>query len=178
MIHAQGRQALPVGNHARIEKVKKVMENEETTTTPAAVQPEPAWMAKLREKVDDLKPVDTDERYNDMLDEIYSLESVGGPFAHMQASRVLKEVDPIAYRCGKNDWMDGEDIREFDGKEYDGRDLDNARDEAADELDSELTDLENELEELEEGDDAEKEELKKKIAAMQADISALKQYSF
>ncbi len=51
---------------------------------------------------------DTDRMYDDMLNECYSLKSVGGIFACMSPSRVLRECDPTAYRCGKNDWLDAE----------------------------------------------------------------------
>ena len=41
--------------------------------------------------------------YEDMIDEVYGLINVGVTF---YASRVLKECDPIAFRCGFNDYMD------------------------------------------------------------------------
>ena len=45
--------------------------------------------------------------YDEMLDEVYALESKDFPYA---ASRVLREVDPIAYRVGFWDWLDSEGI--------------------------------------------------------------------
>ena len=40
--------------------------------------------------------------YDDMLDEVYGDVKIGcGTY---YASNVLKEVDPIAYRCGRTDW--------------------------------------------------------------------------
>lgn len=51
------------------------------------------------------------ERYNDFLDEIYGevvLNRDGG--LYWQASRVVAEMDPTAYRCGMNDWLDSEDL--------------------------------------------------------------------
>ncbi|MCR6713129.1 MAG: hypothetical protein NVV57_10725 [Demequina sp.] len=42
--------------------------------------------------------------YDEALDEAY-----GEPMGY-QASRVLKAVDPIAYRCGFHDWLDGEGV--------------------------------------------------------------------
>jgi hypothetical protein len=39
--------------------------------------------------------------YDDMLDEIYP-DQVG----NILASRILKELDPIAYSCGFDDWLD------------------------------------------------------------------------
>lgn len=47
---------------------------------------------------------DAIEAYDDMLDEVYG-EPMGYP-----ASRILREVDPIAYRVGFHDWLDAEDI--------------------------------------------------------------------
>lgn len=95
----------------------------------------------------ELTAIDTDTLYDDMLDECYSFESVGGPFAHMQPSRVLEEVDPIAYRCGKNDWEDGESRDQWtdiDGTYYDRREVDALRetwdDEEAEENPSERGD--------------------------------------
>lgn len=51
-------------------------------------------------------PVDVEFLYDDMLDESYSFNGVGGPFQHMQPSSVLREVDPTAYRCGYLDFYD------------------------------------------------------------------------
>jgi len=42
--------------------------------------------------------------YNDMLDDVY------GEFMGYLASRILREIDPIAYRVGFHDWLDGEGI--------------------------------------------------------------------
>jgi hypothetical protein len=52
----------------------------------------------------ELKSIDTDDLYNDMLDEAYpDLTIAGLPY---QTSTALKEIDPTAYRCGKNDYID------------------------------------------------------------------------
>ena len=45
------------------------------------------------------------EAYDEMLDEIYTET----PFS-IPASRILRECDPIAYRCGFHDWADAEGI--------------------------------------------------------------------
>jgi hypothetical protein len=45
--------------------------------------------------------------YDDALDEIH------GDFLGMSASRILKECDPTAYRCGFHDWADGMDKESF-----------------------------------------------------------------
>jgi hypothetical protein len=85
--------------------------------------------------------VDIDERYDDMLNELYSFKSVGGPFSHMQPSQVLKECDPTAYRCGKVDWEDSEDLVEIGDEYYYRSDVDRVKEEMIDELDGEIDDL-------------------------------------
>jgi len=50
-----------------------------------------------------LVEVDVDdyrEQYEEMLDEVY------GTFMEMDASYILKECDPTAYRCGLLDYVD------------------------------------------------------------------------
>ena len=58
------------------------------------------------------------EKYDEMLDEVYGDAKVAG--MNMQTSRVLKEMDPIAYRTGFNDWTDSLDelIEGEDGNYY------------------------------------------------------------
>ena len=46
------------------------------------------------------------ERYDEVLDEVYEPVTVTG--MQYQTSRALRELDPIAYRCGFNDWLDSE----------------------------------------------------------------------
>ena len=105
---------------------------------------------ELHDKVkDDLTELDVDSMYDDMLDECYDLSEVGGPFSHMLASKVLEECDPIAYRCGFPDWLDGERFYEVDGEYYHGPDLERVKDELISELETELSDLQEELEEEE-----------------------------
>ncbi len=48
---------------------------------------------------------DAYEQYDDMLDECYP----EGPM-NISASRILKECDPIAYRCGFLDWLDSMEL--------------------------------------------------------------------
>lgn len=49
---------------------------------------------------------DLDERYSDMLDEVYGDVSIAG--MEYPTSTALKELDPIAYRVGFADWLDSE----------------------------------------------------------------------
>ena len=53
-----------------------------------------------------LTDYDLHERYNDMLDECNEPARVAG--MEYQTSRALALLDPIAYRCGFNDWLDAE----------------------------------------------------------------------
>lgn len=109
--------------------------------------------------------IDPEQRFRDMLDEYYSFDSVGGPFAGMQPSAVLEEVDPVAFRCGVNDYIDGERTYEIDGETYDMDDVDAAREEFIDALESELADAEAEIEDDEEPDTTEVERIRADILA-------------
>ena len=48
------------------------------------------------------------EQYDEMLDECYGEIKLGG--LTFSSSRVLKKMDPVAYRCWFNDWADSENI--------------------------------------------------------------------
>lgn len=54
---------------------------------------------------------DANNQYDEFLDEMYG-EIVVNYDAGLswQASRVVKEMDPTAYRCGLNDWLDSADL--------------------------------------------------------------------
>jgi hypothetical protein len=47
---------------------------------------------------------DLTQKYDDMLDEAYGIIEVGS--ISWDAHRVLKKMDPIAYRCGELDYID------------------------------------------------------------------------
>ena len=46
------------------------------------------------------------ELYDQMLDDCYEPVKIAG--CEYGVSTALKNVDPIAYRCGFNDWLDSE----------------------------------------------------------------------
>lgn len=48
-------------------------------------------------------------QYDDMLDEIYSFERVGGIFSNMQPSMILRTCDITAYNVGFSDWVSNQD---------------------------------------------------------------------
>lgn len=79
--------------------------------------------------------VDFEAMYDEMLDE------VNGDFMGYSASRILEEVDPIAYRCGFSDFVGCYDVT--DTEEY------KEKQEELEDLQTELEELEEEIEELE-----------------------------
>ena len=81
----------------------------------------------------ELEPDDYAERYEEMLDDCH------GDFLGMNASYILKEMDPVANRCGLLDYLDGLD--------QDEEKMDN---DECQELFNQLEEIESEIEELEE----------------------------
>ena len=88
----------------------------------------------LQNQIDnfELDPDDYVEQYEEMLDE------VNGDFLGMDASYILKGMDPVAYRCGLLDYLDGldQDEEKMDNDDYA-------------ELIEELEEIESKIEELE-----------------------------
>ena len=69
---------------------------------------------------DTLSDYDLHERYDESLDDSYGeVKIAGGSYS---TSHALKEVDPTAYDCGFNDWLDSEcrdgNVKELDDGEY------------------------------------------------------------
>src|SRR5699024_9808202 len=77
--------------------------------------------------------------YDEFLDEVYPMVEIGG--CQYYPSTVLEKVDPVAYRCGFSDWADDQDITETDKYQELTAQI------AA--LEDEITDLEQEINELE-----------------------------
>ena len=61
---------------------------------------------ELKERIADLEKGEDTEKYDEYLDEVNGDVRIGS--LTYSASRVLKEVDEIAYRCGYSDWSDAE----------------------------------------------------------------------
>ena len=78
-------------------------------------------------------PDDLADQFDECLDAAGSIEVVGCTF---YPSQILKECDPIAYRCGLNDFADSE-FRKEDTEEYQA-------------LQEEIEDLQSQIEDLEE----------------------------
>ena len=123
---------------------------------------------------DNCRSIDTDLAYDDMLDECYSLETVGGPFAYMSASNVLSKLDPIAYRCGFSDFADSQ--REFwaevDGDYYERRDAERAKEEFIAELQTEADKLQEEVDALRLEDNRSEEIAESLVEDTQAELDA------
>ena len=140
---------------------------------------------ELHDKVrDDLTELDVNSMYDEMLDECYDMSEVGGPFSHMLASRILQECDPVAYRCGFTDWLDGERFYEVDGEYYHGPDLERVKDEMIDELQDEIDDLQSQLDEEEPETDGwseayqRQQEMMDEIGELEELGQTLRKYSF
>lgn len=55
---------------------------------------------------EELTPIETEGRYREFLDEVYGEIDVCG--YKYDAGRLLELIDPVAFRCGMNDWIDSE----------------------------------------------------------------------
>ena len=95
-------------------------------------------LEKQQEQIE-LDPDDYEDQFDDLLDESGTVEAGGYSF---YPSRILKELDPVAYSCSLNDYADSV----FDALETDEY---KALQEEIDQLQSDIEDLENEIEDLE-----------------------------
>lgn len=134
----------------------------------------------LRRVMDECAIYDGESLFDDMLDEIYGFESVGGPFEYMTPSAVLKTCDPIAYRCGISDYMDSHSDRFVEV--HNGYVL---REDAESVCDAMISDFEAEIEELrtermrainQTGGD--QPDLDDQIAHLEESIDVLSHYNF
>ncbi len=123
--------------------------------------------------------IDREQRFRDVLDDSYSFDSVGGPFANMSPSSVLEKCDPIAFRCGVNDYMDGQEV-EIEGDSYDLDEVEAAKEFFLSDLESEKSDIESKLEEMEdEGVNRFTLDLTRNdLVAIQSKIAEVRAYSF
>jgi hypothetical protein len=95
--------------------------------------------------LDTSNSIDIEDQYRDMLRECYS-DSLSGIFANYDPAQVLQEIDPTAYRCGMNDYVDSMDWEEYDGDYYEISYLEEVRSEAESEIESDIEELESDLE--------------------------------
>ena len=111
-------------------------------TIKARIESIESEIADLKIEIDGFDPYDhyDESEYADMLDDVYGEVEICG--LSYGASYALKMVDPVAFRVGFSDWTSSRDNEEFE--EY------NDMTERMDELESELFDLQDELESKEE----------------------------
>ena len=93
---------------------------------------------KQQEQIE-LDPDDYEDQFDESLDD--SIPEIEIGCLTYTPSHVLKNVDPTAYRCGLNDFVDSLDVEDSD--EY------KALQEEIDQLKSDIEDLESEIEDLE-----------------------------
>lgn len=126
-------------------------------------------IAQLEARIAEEKiPVDLEERFRNLLDELYSFDAIGGPFSGMSPSRVLEEVDPVAFRVGVSEY-DASEFVEVDGEHYETASAENVRDDMIDEIDFEIQDIQNEIDDddlEEDGDKMSEEERAEKEAEL------------
>lgn len=100
-------------------------------------------------EIDNFEYECSDDEFSDWIDSIYPEVTIGS--LTFSPSDIMKELDPIAYRCGKSDYESNYDLD--DCEEY------NDLKDESESLEGELSDLEGELEELQdELDNLESEE--------------------
>lgn len=87
----------------------------------------------------ELDPDDYVTQFDESLDE--SIPEIEIGCLTYSPSHILKNVDPVAYRCSLNDFVDSLDVE--DSEEY------KALQEEIDQLESDIEDLESEIEDLE-----------------------------
>lgn len=103
-----------------------------------AIEAKKAEIKAKQNEIDnfEINPCDFEEEYCEMLNEDGLVKVAGLSF---DADQIIRELDPTAYRCGLNDFVDGidkEDVEEYQKLL-----------EELEELENELSDLETELEE-------------------------------
>ena len=104
------------------------------TQIEAKIEELTAQAKALQSQIDhfELDPDDYTEQYDQMLDEVH------GDFLGMNASYILKETDPTAYRCGLLDYLDSLD-----------QDEEKMENDSCLELFEELEEIKSKIEELE-----------------------------
>lgn len=96
-------------------------------------------------EIDNFEYECSDDEFSDWIDSIYPEVSVGS--LTFSPSEIMKELDPIAYRCGKSDYESNYDLD--DCEEYTTlKDKFESLENELEDLESELSDLTDELEEL------------------------------
>ena len=91
----------------------------------------------------------TDDEYEQMLDDVYGDVEICG--MNYSSSRALKILDPVAYRCAKNDFESNYDLNNCEEYSDLKDELESLEDQLSD-LENDLVELNNELDSLENGE--------------------------
>ena len=130
---------------------------------------------KLEQNIaDNCTAIDIEERYDEMLDESYGKIDICG--CSFIASYALKRLDPTAYRCGMSDFESNEGFIEIGGEYYELADCQVHRGDLTNDLECDLSNAEDELEELSEeaGEMSENEETIRSMDEKNAEIASLR----
>ena len=126
--------------------------------------------------------VDVEKMYDEMLDECSDSCAMCKQFG---ASRILKEMDPTAYRCGLVDYTDSlcrdgrDSLIEIGDSYYKSRDVDNEKEAFISDLNTELSELENDAGDLDAIDDeVELEKLNDEIERRKSAIEACEDHAW
>jgi hypothetical protein len=135
-----------------------------------------AVAAMLAHIASECTKVDVEAAFDDALDCEGEVNVAGLTF---MPSRIWREMDPTAHRCGCNDYADGQDWTEIEGDTYQDDDIEKVKDEFLDTLREELSELETELSAASDPDDlAETRRMESAIADKKSDIEACENYAF
>ena len=108
------------------------------TLIKALIAAKQAEIAEVQSQIDNFEYVSSEAEYDEMLDSEGEVNVNGLSF---YPSDIIKNCDPIAYRCGKNDYDASFDIEDCEEYQKLLTELSN--------LEDELSDLEEELENAE-----------------------------
>ena len=90
----------------------------------------------------ELDPDDYEDQFDESLDESIPEIEIGS--LTYSPSHVLKNVDPVAYRCSLNDFVDSLDVEDSDEYKTLQSEIDQLKSDIED-LESEIEDLENQI---------------------------------
>lgn len=130
--------------------------NKNVNTLQSQIEDIESKLSALRLQVSDLEsqqeqieldPDDYEDQFDEFLDESTPEIEIG--CLTYSPSHVLKKVDPIAYRCGLNDFVDSLDVEDSDEYKELQEEIDQLQSDIED-LESEIEDLESEIEDLNE----------------------------
>lgn len=126
----------------------------------------------------ELTTINREEAFRDMLDSDGEVKVAGLSF---YPSRIIEELDPIAFRCGVNDYADSEPWVEVNGETYDQDECEKIKEEMVSDIESEIEEKEGEIEEATEHNDEDAEVmngLREDLSDLQAQLATLQAHSF